>query len=110
MSKIFEYTYKDMKHIYPKRAKKVLTKVAEWLEERELVDEAFFCAPNVWKARGEEYCLNADAVLVFDSSPLYSVLHGEFGWQLAEQFHEMLKGEGYYMEMGTGWYGGLYLD
>lgn len=104
---IFSYFYKDIPHKYPKRVKGTLNAVADWIEQHELTGDAFFCAPNVWKARGEEYCLQADAILVFDSSPLYSVLHGDFGWQLAEQFNNMLHQKGYYLEM-CGWYGGLY--
>jgi hypothetical protein len=107
---MFNYNYKDIPHRYPKGIKPLLNVLNDWLEERELVGDAFFCSPGVWKARGEEYCLSAEAIIVFDSSPMYEMMNGEFGWQLREQFDNLLRSKGYYMESGTSWYGGLYKE
>jgi len=67
-----------------------------------------FYTSQEWKDRGEEYCTNADLIIVFESSVMYSAVNHEHGFSMDEDLRVGLEELGYYMELGTSWYGGLY--
>ena len=73
---LHSYTYNDMKQTYPARVKPLMKELQAYLEKHELVGDAFFCSPKVWRARGENYGLNSDLVLVYDGSDLYDIING----------------------------------
>ena len=105
---MFWYEYYDVKPKYNKGIKPLLRKIEKWLRKHDLVGDAFFCAPNVWTARGETYCTKSEAVIVFDGSSMYYMLNGMGYGRLNDEFYEFLQSEGYYLELGCAWYGGLY--
>lgn len=106
---LHSYTYNDMKHRYPVTVKPLIAELGKFLEDEELVGDAFFCAPNVWRAREEEYGLNSDLILVYDGSYLYDIINGYSGdSSYYEQITELCAKHGYYFEPCTSWYCAFY--
>ena len=101
---LHSYTYNDMKQTYPARVKPLMKELQAYLEKNELVGDAFFCSPNVWKERGEDYGTTSDLVLVYGRSYLYDVVNGyhyEDIWNICQK-------HGYVFEPCTSWYGAFY--
>lgn len=105
---MYQYTYQDLTHKYPKRVQALLKELEAWLDDLSQGDGAFFAAPNVWQAREEEYCLQADAIMAIDGSVLYEALNYGMPAFIEEQFSKILNKHGYFYELGTSWYLGLY--
>ena len=103
------YFYQEP-HRYPRRVIPLKAAITAWLAGNDLAGDAFFCAPNVWKARGELYCFKSDMILVIDGSSLYEALnHGEYP-EVQKQFWDICEKHGYHYELGEAWYLGLYYD
>lgn len=68
-----------------------------------------FYSPAEWKARGEEYCRNAELIVVYDGG----AVAGFFGYDyeqydLINDMDQQLFNAGFYSEQGTTWYSGIY--
>lgn len=105
---LHSYTYNDMKQTYPARVKPLMKELQAYLEEHELVGDAFFCSPKVWRAREEEYGLKSDLVLVYDGSDLYGIMNGYCGGPYYEDIWNICQKHGYYFEPCTSWYCAFY--
>lgn len=105
---LHSYIYNNMKHTYPARVKPLMKDLQAYLEEQELVGDAFFCSPTVWKARGEEYGTTSDLVLVYDGSYLYDILNTYGGGIFYESIWNICQKHDYFFEPCTSWYCAFY--
>ena len=69
-----------------------------------------FYTATEWKAKGESYCRNSKGVLVFEESNLYGILNAHYEGRatLEGKFSAKLRDFGFWYELGTSWYLGLY--
>lgn len=76
-----------------------------------------FYSPAEWRGRGEDYCRNAELVVVFDGSAVaqaFSYDHAGWsanpmqGYATIEAMSQKLAEVGMYAEQGTHWYAGVY--
>jgi hypothetical protein len=64
-------------------------------------DDHFFCTPETWEERGEDFGQGAELIVVFDGSVLFDILN--YYPSLAEKLHNSLKSQGYFLELGYSW-------
>lgn len=79
--------------------------VTEWMTKAEIIGDAEFYSADAWKERKEKYPANPCLVLVFDSSPLYTLLN--YGGDL-EEFDDLIQSFGFYYILGEAWNMGFY--
>lgn len=104
-----DYKYNGMVNRYPAAVKPLIKELTAMINELDgKTGDAFWCSGPAWKARGEDYCTGADAVLVIDGSSLYAILNYCEAVSLYDKFYKICEKYGYYFELGCGWYGGLY--
>ena len=103
------YHYQEP-HKYPRRVIPLKAAITKWLAGNDLAGDAFFCAPNVWKARGELYCTRSDMILSIDGSSLYEALNHCCYPSIQKELFDLCAKHGYHYELGEAWYLGLYCD
>jgi hypothetical protein len=83
--------------------------VEAWLVDRELDRDTVFDSREEWKARNERYLADAELVLVFEGG-LYSVMNGHHqdSIELYDEFEQLVRGLGYFFELGHAWSMGFY--
>jgi len=70
-----------------------------------------FYSPAEWKARGEEFCLGAELIIVYDGggvAPFFNYDYECYG--AIDLMDKALDEVGLYSEQGTSWYSGVYLN
>lgn len=105
---LYSYTYNDTKQTYPARVKPLMKELQAYLEKNELVGDAFFCSPKVWRERGEEYGTTSDLLLVYDGSYLYDILNMYDGDIFYESIWNICQKHDYFFELCTSWYCAFY--
>ena len=68
-----------------------------------------FYSSAEWKARGEEYCCNAELIVVYDGgavAPFFN--YDDEYYSLIDIMDQALEKVGLYSEQGTSWYSGIY--
>ena len=71
-----------------------------------------FYSPTEWAERGEKYCLNAELIVVFDGGAVAHFFSGSYADSvyLMDKMDSALAEAGFYAELGTSWYAGIYLQ
>lgn len=68
-----------------------------------------FWSPKAWKERGEQYGINAELVLVHESSDLAPYCNFDYQqYDKMDKMVEALQKIGVYVEACTGWYSAVY--
>ena len=68
-----------------------------------------FYSPAEWKARGEEYCRNAELIVVYDGGAVAPFFNYDYEcYPLIDIMDKALEKVGLYSEQGTCWYSGIY--
>jgi len=83
--------------------------VHEWLVHHELYGDTAFYSREEWEARKEPYLAQSDLILVFEGE-LFRVMNGghEESIKLYDEFEQVVRGLGYFFELGHAWSMGFY--
>lgn len=81
------------------------TALTEWMIKEDMVGDGAFITIERWKQRREQFHDDALLVLVFDSSPLHSILN--LGGDTME-FDDLVESFGFWYELGHSWNMGFY--
>ncbi|MCY1165271.1 hypothetical protein D9M73_51740 [compost metagenome] len=79
--------------------------LTEWMIKEEMVGDGLFFTIEDWRLRKESFHDDSLLVLVFDSSPLHSLLN--LGCDTSE-FDDLIGSFGFWYEMGHSWNMGFY--
>lgn len=69
-----------------------------------------FYSQEEWRARGEQYCLSAELIVVYEGSSIVELFDPEEGY-LSDSYLAIdndLADAGLYCELGTNWYAGVF--
>jgi len=88
---------------------RVVKAIKVWAETNDIdLTDTNFYTPKEWKDRGgEEYCLNAELMATTEGE-LNHILNMYNGYELHTSFFNLMDTLGYWFEMGTSWYFGIY--
>jgi len=68
-----------------------------------------FYSPTEWKARGEEYHLNSELIVVYDGGAVAKFFRYDYDqYDMIKVMDESLSNAGLYSEPATCWYSGVY--
>ena len=72
-----------------------------------------FYTPAEWRQRGEDYCRDAELVIVYDGADISAAISMDRAmdyrsYAALDQLAERLAARGLHLEEGTVWYAGLY--
>ena len=90
--------------------KKIEKIIRKWAKENgvDLTDTSFYTAKE-WKDRGEERCTNSKCTVATEGELNHILnMYESYHVRLFDSFHEVLEKNGYWFEMGTHWYFGVY--
>lgn len=79
--------------------------LTEWMIKEEMIGDASFVSIERWKERREQFHEDALLILVFDSSPLHTILN--YGGDTSE-FDDLVESFGFWYELGHSWNMGFY--
>ncbi len=79
--------------------------LGEWLTREDLLGDAHFYEIADWRARDEDYLNSSELVLVFDGSPLHTILN--YGGD-QDEFDDLIESFGFFYELGHSWNMGFY--
>lgn len=85
--------------------------IVDWLRAHDLTYTGgckMFYSPAEWRDRGEQYCREADLIVVYDGGDMAQVMDAADGGRAYESLHDALAQIGVYTEAGTNWYSGVY--
>lgn len=111
IKKLNRYVFGGVDHQYPPRVLKLKEALEEFFQKHkylEIAGDAFFCAPNVWKARGERHATGADLIFCIGSSHMYRMVNCGESQDLFREFRGICEAHGYYYELGEAWYLAFY--
>jgi hypothetical protein len=70
-----------------------------------------FYSPAEWKARGEEFCLGAELIVVYDGGGVAPFFNYDYEcYSVVDLMVKALDEVGLYSESATCWYSGIYLN
>lgn len=95
------------KFVPPAGVDKLMEAVKAWMAKREsLTDGVKIMSADEWSDRGETVGRGSVLTLILEESSLHTVLNypeTKFAFTICDEFHQLGKEQGYWVELGFSW-------